>query len=291
MGCNCPPSIDLHIHSTASDGTWTPQEILAEAAALQLGAVAITDHDTLEGVKSAIDSGIPPSVEFLTGVEISSNPPPFFSNSDTLHILGYHIDTDNADLDRTLEKLRGARKDRNPGIIRRLGTLGIDLSLQEVKESVGPGQIGRPHIAALMVAKGVVSSIHEAFDLYLGKGKPAYVDKYRVESASAIELIRNAGGIPVLAHPGLLNPDGCHDLAPLVSGLKEMGLMGIEAYYSGHLPAQTEGYIELAERNDLLVTGGTDFHGDMYPDIKMGIGRGDMNVPYDLYEKLLRACS
>jgi len=142
-----------------------------------------------------------------------------------------------------------------------------------------------------MVAKGVVTSIHEAFDRYLGKDKPAYVDKYRIEAESAIRLIRSAGGIPVLAHPGLLKPDGCDGLTPLVAGLKEMGLMGIEAYYSGHSPAQTADYIELAGRYELLITGGTDFHGDMYPDIQMGTGRGDMHVPYELYEKLIRARS
>lgn len=289
MVCDVPRRIDLHIHSTASDGTWTPQEILAQADALQLGAISITDHDTVRGVKEAIDSGIPPSFEFLTGIEISSNPPSLFPFPDTLHILGYHIDTDNADLDKALGKLRRARQDRNPGIIRRLGTLGIDLSLQEVRESAGAGQIGRPHIARCMVEKGVVRSIHDAFDLYLGRGKPAYVDKYRVESASAIQLILNAAGIPVLAHPGLLKTDGPNDLTSLVAGLKEMGLMGIEAYYPGHLPAQTAGIIELAERYDLLVTGGSDFHGDMYPDIRMGTGRGDLCVPFDLYEKLVRS--
>jgi len=281
-------SIDLHIHSTASDGTFSPCEILALATKLNLAAIAITDHDTIDGSKDAIDKGIPSEIKFLTGVEISAAPPLSFSCSGSIHILGYSFRLNDPVLNQTLYTLQMARKNRNPGIIERLKNIGFDISIEEVTELAGSGQTGRPHIARLMTEKGFAGSINEAFDKYLGKGKPAYVDKYRIECDEAIKIITGAGGIPVLAHPSLINIYNDKGLEDLVAALKEMGIKGMEVYYPEHSKAQVSCYMKLAEKHKLLITGGTDFHGSLKPDISMGSGRGNFHVPYNLYENLIK---
>ena len=281
-------SIDLHIHTTASDGTFTPEQVISHAHQLKLKAIAITDHDTVAGSKEALRNGIPPSLGFLTGVEISSTPPPFYPGPGSFHLLGYSIRLDDPKLNRTLEKLQQARKNRNPAIINRLNELGISITLDEVRKEAGEGQLGRPHIAQLMVKKRVVASIDAAFDQFLGTGKPAYVDKQRVECFKAIEIIIDAGGVPVLAHPGLLDYKDENQLEELISKLKKAGIQGVEVYYSGHTPDQTRLYAELAKRHDLLMTGGSDFHGAIQPEIEMGSGQGDLIVPFELFEKLIQ---
>jgi predicted metal-dependent phosphoesterase TrpH len=288
LACNESLNIDLHIHSDASDGTLSPAEILLMAHNLRLGAIAITDHDTIAGSKEAISAGIPPGLQFLTGIEISALPPPDYPCSGSFHILGYGIRTDDPVLNQNLELLQNARRDRNPRIIERLNRLGIQISLDELSETFGNGQLGRPHIARLMIQKGIVKSVDEAFDTYLSKGKPAYADKYRVQCARAIEIIRGAGGTAVLAHPVLLKPLNDKPLEYLIRLLRDMGLEGIEVYYPEHSQNHTARYREIADRYDLLMTGGTDFHGAIKPEIKMGSGRGDFCVPYLLYEKLIR---
>ncbi len=281
-------SIDLHIHTTASDGTFTPKQVISHARRLELKAIAITDHDTVAGSKEALESGIPSSLDFLTGVEISSTPPPFYPGSGSFHLLGYSIRLDDLQLNQTLEKLQQARKNRNPAIVKRLNELGIPITLDEIREEAGEGQLGRPHIANLMVKKGVVASIDEAFDRFLGTGKPAYVDKQRIDCFRAIEIILEAGGIAVLAHPGLLDYGNDSQLDELISKLKQAGIQGVEVYYSGHTPDQTRLYAELARRHDLLMTGGSDFHGAIQPEIEMGSGQGNLSVPYELFEKLIQ---
>ena len=279
--------IDLHIHSTASDGTLTPLEILERASALQLGAISITDHDTLDGARQAIAKGIPDKLGFLTGVEISARRPSFFPGKGSCHILGYRIDLENRELNKALQKLQTARKERNPKILERLRDLGINLSMEEVKKAAGPkGQIGRPHIAQVMLDKGYVPTYSAAFDNYLATEKPAYVDKYRVDCLRAIELIRDAGGIPVLAHPVLLGTPGGRLGDTIIKSLKEMGLIGIEALYPEHSTAQREHYLNLAGRHGLIVTGGTDFHGEFKPQIQLGSGKGDLCVPIELFHTL-----
>jgi len=291
LGYDEPRRIDLHIHSTASDGSRTPSEIISLAKKLNLGAIAITDHDTIEGSLEVLENEIPASLNFLTGVEISSNPPIPLPSSGSLHILGYGIRTDNPELNQALSVLRKARKNRNPEILKRLEDLGIDISIDEIQKKVGTGQIGRPHIAKAMLAKGVVKTMNEAFERYLGKNCPAYIDKYRIECEKAIELIRNAGGIPVLAHPGLIQTENPEEMKHIVFVLKEMGLMGIEVFYTDHTQNQSVEFQMLALHLDLLVTGGTDFHGEMLPDIQMGSGRGDMFIPYEIYENLMAQIS
>lgn len=289
MDYNDNARIDLHIHSTASDGTFSPAEILVLAQDLNLSAIAITDHDTINGSKEALNIGIPPSLKFVTGVEISASPPPYFPYSGSLHILGYSIKIDNPLLNKTLAVLQEARKNRNPGIIDRLNSMGVAISMDELLNEVGGGQLGRPHIARLMIKKGYVESIQEAFDKYLGKGKPAYIDKYRVDCSKAIEVILGAGGIPVIAHPFLLNPKNIEDIEELVITLKAMGLRGIEVYYPEHSQDNISNLEDIANRHGLLMTGGTDFHGSLKPAIKMGSGKGNFFVPYILYERLMES--
>jgi len=281
--------IDLHIHSTASDGSLSPADIIDHAQKLNLAAIAITDHDSIAGSKAALQIGIPPSLHFLTGVEISAAHPSFFPGSGSFHILGYDINLDNRNLNRALRKLQDARKNRNPEILNRLKKLGFQISLEEVAQEVGEGQLGRPHIAYTMLKKGFVASIEEAFDKYLGTKRPAYVDKYRIECEQAIRIIRAAGGIPVLAHPALLNIEDNQKLDALLQNLMKIGLAGIEVYYPGHSPQQIRQYTELAGKYDLLMTGGTDFHGAIMPEIKMGSGSGDLFVPFNLYKELMNA--
>lgn len=281
--------IDLHIHSTASDGSLTPADIIDHAQKLNLAAIAITDHDSVDGSKEALQIDIPPSLHFLTGVEISAAHPPFFPGSGSFHILGYAIHLDNRDLNQALSKLQDARKNRNPEILKRLNKLGFRISLEEVNQEVGEGQLGRPHIAYAMLKKGFVASINEAFDKYLGNAGPAYVDKDRIECEQAISIIRAAGGVPVLAHPALLNIENNQKLDALLQNLVKIGLAGIEVYYPGHSPQQIRQYTELAENYGLLMTGGTDFHGSITPDTKMGSGDGDLFVPYTLYKELIDA--
>jgi predicted metal-dependent phosphoesterase TrpH len=278
--------IDLHVHSTASDGTNSPAQLIRQAERQGLGAIALTDHDTVSGVVEAIAGGIPPTMKFIAGVEISTQPPSGFSVSGSLHILGYGIPLDDPDLLAILDKLQHARKNRNPEIIHRLNKMGIQLSLEEIRQEVGAGQLGRPHIARALVSKGIVGSIEEVFAQFLGKGKPAYVDKFRVPAETAVGMIRRSGGVAVLAHPGLLPNQSLADIDRLVSVLTASGLQGIEAYYPGHSPEETAAYEALAERHGLLLTGGSDFHGSAYGNIEMGCGRGDLRVPMAVYERL-----
>ena len=288
MDCKQRLKIDLHIHSNASDGTFSPADILSTARAMQLAAIAITDHDTLEGAKEAQRLGIPSSVEFLTGVEISASPPPSIASAaSSLHILGYGLDLENGELNHTLSILQQARRDRNPGILARLGRLGMTIDPDEVHQLVGDGQIGRPHIARVMVNKGFAADIDEAFDRYLGHGRPAYVEKFRISCRKAIEIILHAGGLPVLAHPFLLGLSDVRLLDQLLQELGQMGLQGLEVYYPEHPAKCILQYEKLARKHDLLITGGTDFHGGINPQVQMGIGAGNFHVPYRLYEKLL----
>lgn len=291
MDYNNHLGIDLHIHSTASDGSLTPAEILDQAQKLNLAAIAITDHDSINGSREALETGIPSSLNFLSGVEISAAHPPFFPGSGSFHILGYGIQLEDQALNQALNKLREARKNRNPKIVERLNELGFQISLEEINQTVGQVQLGRPHIAYAMMKKGFVKSIDEAFDKFLGTAKPAYVDKERIACEDAVKMIRRAGGIAVLAHPGLLNVEDESKLAALIQNLIEIGMDGIEVYYPEHSPDQIKQYTQLAKKYDLLMTGGTDFHGSITPDIKMGSGKGTLFIPYRLYEKLTEAHS
>ncbi len=188
-----------------------------------------------------------------------------------------------------LDAQQSARKNRNPHIIQRLNDLGIPISLEEVMAASGKVQIGRPHIASLLLEKGFVRSIDEAFDRYLGRGKPAYVEKTVIPVQTALDVIHAAGGVAVLAHPGLIEIKNAMTFETFIQELISLGLDGIEVFYPDHTHSQTSYFEDTAKKFNLLVTGGTDFHGDISPDIGLGVGRGDFCVPYDLYESLQKA--
>ena len=273
--------IDLHTHSTASDGTYSPAELVRLARETGLFALALTDHDTVEGLPQALAAAEEHGIRFVPGVEISVR----FEGPGHCHILGYFVDPHSSSLRETLGLLQKARRERNRLMVERLQALGVDLTLEEVAARAGGGEIGRPHFAALLVEKGVVRSVEEAFERYLRKGAPAYVPKARLAPEEAFSAIRTAGGLPVLAHPVHLKLSA-EELTRYVAGLKEMGLEGLEAYYTDHSREFTTLCLELARRYDLVPTGGSDFHGHNKPDIKLGRGFGNLSVPDECYRRL-----
>lgn len=276
--------IDLHTHSTASDGSMTPPELVRHAYSKGLAAVAITDHDTVNGVAQAMEEGLRLGIEVIPGVEISADYNP------EMHLLGYFPNGQVHEILKTLEELREKREQRNPRIINKLNELGFEITLSEVRRLALGGNVGRPHVARAMVDRGYVSSIKEAFDKYLASGRPAYFKKDKLTPANGIVEIVKAGGVPVLAHPIYLGMTG-ERLDQLLGELAEVGLMGIEAYYTENTPEQTAELLQLAMKHKLLVTGGSDFHGRFKPDIEIGIGRGSLKVPYCLLSALKHARS
>lgn len=272
--------IDLHAHTTASDGTLTPAELVALAKKNGLQAVAITDHDTVDGVQEALAAGERIGMEVIPGVEIGVD----FKRE--MHILGYFIDPQNSDLARSLALLREFRDQRNPRMVEKLREMGFEITMDEVIGEADGKVIGRPHFASVMIKKGYVSDFNEAFDKYLGAGKAAYVKKDKMTPREGIKLITGAGGIPVLAHPKYLEMQGDVNLEELLRELITYGLKGIEVYYTTHTPEETERYRYLAGRLGLRLTGGSDFHGNNKRDIKLGSGGGNLAIRYELLEKL-----
>ena len=275
--------IDLHLHTTHSDGSLSPAEVLRLAHKAGVTALAITDHDIVSGIPDAISTGAELGVEIIPGVEISS----YIGNSE-LHILGYCMDWQDPELIRRLTVLRESRHTRNPQIIERLRSLGLDVTYDEVRALAGTDSVGRPHIARLLMDKKYVTSAKEAFDRYLAEGRPGYVARELPKPADAIAWIRAAGGVAVLAHPTWAKVSG-EGLNMLCTALKAEGLGGIEVHYSTHTKRQTTEYLDLAKRLNLLVTGGSDFHGITKPDIEVGTGRGDLKVPEKLLDPLKKA--
>jgi|Deesub1362B_J571_1020462.scaffolds.fasta_scaffold12869_2 hypothetical protein len=278
------PWVDLHTHTTASDGDLSPAELVQAAKAAGLGAVAVTDHDTLDGLAEALEEGERIGIEVISGVEISVE---MDRGKGTFHLLGYGIDPHHEGLRSVLGRLQQARSERNLRILERLETLGMPLNPSLLERLAGGGQVGRPHFARALVAEGYVQTVEEAFDRFLGKGRPAYVDKFRLGPSEAIEVVKSAGGIPVLAHPFTLGFEIPLQLEAFVARLvEEFGLMGLEVLYPDHDDGMVSRYMDLAERYDLLKTGGTDFHGSTKPAVALGTGRGGLRVPYAWVEAL-----
>ena len=273
--------IDLHVHSTFSDGSLTPESLVSEAAKLGVSAMALTDHDTVDGVERFMAAcSACGTVTGVAGVEISAD-----VDCGTLHMLGYFVDTENAALCDVLNRIRNGREIRNEEILERLNGLGLRLSHEDVAAFAGEQVVGRPHIAQAMLKKGYVRSFREAFDKYLAKGEPAYADRFRLSAEESIRAIRGAGGVAVLAHPFTLelDPAGLRDY---VSQLKSVGLGGVEVYYSEHSESQMRTYLALVRNLGLAAAGGTDFHGEINPGIKLGLGFGNLRVPDELLEGL-----
>jgi len=252
--------VDFHVHSTASDGTYTPEEIILLSKKENIEIISITDHDTIDGIKNLRVNGI----KFISGLEISAEYP------STLHILGYGFNINDEKLNKTLDLLKKYRLERNKMILEKIQRYGFNITMDELIKEANGKHIGRPHFASLLVKKGYVENLNIAFEKYLKKGALFYEDKKRLEMDKAIELISNAGGIAVLAHPYQTKLEG-KELENLVKKLVGFGLKGIEVYYSKHTPQMIEEYEKLAEKYGLVKTAGSDFHGKNTPDIKLGI--------------------
>jgi len=272
--------LDLHLHTTHSDGSCTPTEVVNMAHQAGVTALAITDHDIVTAVAEAMAAGQQCGIEIIPGVEISS-----LAGNSELHILGYFLEWQDSDLLAHLKTLREGRHRRNPLIIERLQALGIDITYDEVRALACTDSIGRPHIARVLMDKHVVASAKEAFDRFLAEGKPAYVPRELPSPAEAISWIKAARGLAVLAHPTWVKVAE-QSLIDLVRQLKADGLDGVEVYYSTHAVRQTREYLSLAQQLGLLVTGGSDFHGVTKPDIEVGIGKGTLHIPTSLLPKM-----
>ena len=274
--------IDLHSHSTFSDGSLTPEQLVREAERAQLSALALTDHDSIIGLERFMAACSKSIVRGVPGVEISVDCNP---SDATMHILGYFIDPANAQLNEHIKRLRDGRQHRNEEILKRLNAMGLMLNMNEISAFAGENNVGRLHFAQALMARGYVRNTHEAFDKYLARGKSGYANRLRFKPIGGVEMIRQAGGIAVLAHPFTLNL-GKQALADCVGKLAQAGLQGIEIYYPQHSPKMVRQYLDLAKQFHLIATGGTDFHGTPMPDIKLGRGFGALNVPNAVLEQL-----
>ena len=279
--------IDLHIHSTASDGTFSPTEIVNKALKLTEKdspvVIALTDHDTVAGIdefqKAA--SKHKDRLTAISGLEISTD-----YHGVEIHVLGYNIDIHNKELLDRLAVCHESRDGRNEKIIQKLQEQGFKISMDEIKPDKPGETIARPHIAKLLMKKKYVSSVQEAFDKYLAEGRCCYVERIMPTPEEAIHLIKNSGGIPVLAHLMLYKKLDSSQKEALVRELKEAGLIGIETYYNTYTPVEQEYVAGLAKQWGLIETGGTDFHGQNKPHISLFTGQGEMEVPQKVLENL-----
>lgn len=266
--------VDLHLHTLASDGTFTATEVVQRAKALGLSAIAITDHDSVEALEEARTCGAKEDIEIISGIELSA-----YSDKSEIHILGYFLDDKNKRFLKKLEELRTARKERIHRIVEKLRKLKIDITAEEVFEQAQDAAAGRPHVAQVLVKKKVVPNIKEAFKKFLGDGKPACADKEKLTPREAITLLKDVGGVPVLAHPAFLYQD------ELIPKLVVEGLMGIEAYHSEQNARLSEKYVALAKEQNLLITGGSDCHGHGKDRILIGT----VKLPYEFLELVRKA--
>lgn len=283
--------IDLHIHSTASDGTFTPAEIVTSAMAAAGNkkdpvVIALTDHDTVADVPEFIKEAkkYKDRLTAIPGVEISTD-----YHGVEIHILGYNIDINNAALLERLKVCRESRDGRNEKIIQKLQEQGIQITMEDIRPADPNETIARPHIAKQLLKKKYVSSVKEAFDKYLAEGRSCYVERIMPTPQEAISLIQNSGGIAVLAHLMYYKKLNAEQKAELTAELKEAGLAGIETYYNTYTPVEEEYVKSLAKQHALLLTGGTDFHGQNKPHISLFKGQGEMDIPEDILPEFMEA--
>jgi hypothetical protein len=266
--------VDLHIHSTVSDGRLTPVEIVREAAERGLTYIALADHDTVDGIAPAQAAAQAfPQLKVIPCVEISTDIP-----QGEVHVLGYFIDYTDPELGATLDRFRHSRLRRAQGMVAKLDDLGIHIDWPRVQQIAGGSSIGRPHIAQAMLEKGYIDSIKQAFTEYLGRNRPAYVEREKMTPAEAVALIVKAQGLPVLAHPLTVN-----DPEVMTIELKAAGLVGIEAYYDGYTTDEINWLVGLADKHNLIATGGSDYHG--LDPAETAIGGADL--PIESVERLI----
>ena len=271
--------IDLHTHSLKSDGSMTPAEVVREAKRAGLAAIALSDHDTVDGIREAAAEGEKIGVEVIPAIEFSVQ-----SKTET-HILGYFIDIENPDLLKTLKEVVDLRIERNYVTCQRLNELGFDITIEEVRALAPNNFVGRAHFARVLMDKGYTKSVKEGFDLYMTSGKYAYCEKQRLTARNAVELIGKCGGISFLAQPHLTKL-GDDELKEFLKELKGFGLSGLEGYYTDYTPEMQEKYQAMAKELGLLISGGTDFHAAMKPHISIGTGLGNMKIPYSVLEAM-----
>ena len=267
--------VDLHLHSTASDGRLSPSQLVRKAAELGLTVIALADHDTVNGIAEALEEvKAYPELKVIPAVEINTDVP-----HGEAHVLGYFIDFTDPELNATLEQLRDSRRLRAQRMIAKLVKLCVNIEWQRVQDIAGSGTIGRPHLARAMLEKGYIASNREAFTKYIGKDGPAYVEREKITPSGAVEVILRAGGLPVLAHPFTIDDPGT-----LIIALKQAGLVGIEAYYGEYTAAQIRELVNLSEKHGLITTGGSDYHG---LDETAEITIGSADVPTESAEQLI----
>ena len=267
--------VDLHIHSTASDGRLNPADIVRQAAEQGLSAIAITDHDSVDGIVPALVAAKAfPELRVIPAIELSTDVP-----QGEVHVLGYFIDYADREFQVTLERMRHSRLHRAQGMIAKLKNFGIYIDWERVQEIAGTGSMGRPHIAQAMLEKGYITSFKEAFDKYISRDGPAYVEREKMTPVEAVELLLQVNGLPVLAHPFTAkNPE------MLIAGLRAAGLIGIEAYYDGYTADEISRLVSLAGKYGLIVTGGSDYHGLEATNETM---IGGVDVPLESVERLI----
>ncbi len=273
--------IDLHTHTTASDGSFAPKDLAKAAKEAGLSAIAVCDHDTTAGVRETQMAGQELGLEVVPGVEISA-----LYAGGTMHILGYYCDMENPGFQADLQCILDGRNNRNPRIIARLNELGMEISLEDVEREAGGGVLGRPHFARAMMKKGYIKTVQEAFDEYLASNGKAFVPKEVYPPQKCVEAIVAAGGTAVLAHPKQLRRKSQAEIEAVVDELMQYGLQGVEAIHGDCEPETAEVYDAMARKRGLLVTGGSDFHGISKPDIHLGRGRFDYKIPYAYLEAL-----
>lgn len=273
--------VDFHSHTVHSDGTLTAAQLVELAKQKGIKALALTDHDTTSGLEEAMAAGERLGVELIPGIEIS-----VVYDPGTMHILGYFIDHRAEKLQKAIRRLQEDRNERNPQIVTKLNALGMNITLEEVEQESGGGQVGRPHFARVLVKRGYVRDFEEAFEKYLSKNAPAYVDKRRVSPEDGIRMIREAGGIAVLAHPKLLRARRPREFDEVLDRLVASGLGGIEAYSSCQNEQEARQFRAAGEARHIFVTGGSDFHGDNKGEVELG-NMGDWaRLGYELVEAM-----
>ena len=273
--------IDLHMHSTFSDGTWLPEELVAEGMRIKLGAMALTDHDTVEGFNYMFKAAAGTPLCIIPAIELDSN-----WSRGAMHFLGYGINPESDILREHLAWLSGGGHARNNEIFARLNSAGIRLSWGDLEAVAGSGDINRIHFAMALKRKGYVKSRHEAFTKYLSEGRSGYSPKRKLAPLACIDLIVASGGVPVLAHPSTVKLKKKAFIAA-IEELAECGLGGLEAFYAEAQPQQERDMAHLAQKCHLIMTGGSDFHGANTPDVSLGKGMGGLKVPDSLLRPLL----
>lgn len=273
-------AVDLHLHSSYSDGSDDPAAIVALAVEAGLTALALTDHDNLNGIAAARSAARTAGIRFIPGTELSVN-----WNTGSMHMLVYFLEPGPGPFADALTALQGSREDRNRAMANRLTDLGLDVSYDEAAEEAGGTGIGRPHFAAVLVRKGHASNIKEAFDRFLANDRPGYVPRRRLEAIEAVRLARASAAVPVIAHPHTLGVSRS-DYSDAFGDLVDAGLGGIEAYYPQYEPPVREHLAEVCRQLDIVPTGGSDYHGSYKPGLSVGSGRGDLVVPDETVDLL-----